>query len=256
MKLTLLICLISVFSASCSTAAKGQPLTRGPAGAKADALLHIMNSCVSGFQASGSPAPCVAVDLRSGYVVLKDQKGPSHFLVIPTKKITGIEDAVLESRDNTNYWQKAFENLSYVSAALGKKAPALALAIGVNSIATRSQNQLHLHMDCLAPEVYHWAQSAPAGTTEVSFKTEKYRVTKIDAPLASFINSFDWLHAKIGNGNPSAENHALALVVSPLAVGRLQFLLFDSDTGPAVWDRGGGSADLLMDRSCAIASGI
>lgn len=211
-----------------------------------------------GYQNSGSPAPCLAVDISQGidkgFIVLKDQKGSSHFLVIPTKTIRGIEDPILASRGNTNYWQKAYENLAYVEKALGKKVPALALGIGVNSIATRSQNQLHLHMDCLSPEVYRWAKTAPSGTSEVTFKTEKYRVTKFESTPNEFKNPFDWLHDKIGDANPAVENHALALVVNPLANGNFEFLLFDSDSGPALWDRGGGSADLLMDRSCALAA--
>ena len=55
-----------------------------------------MNQCLASFRADGSPGRCLAVNISAGvddgHVILKDIKGPSHFLLIPTRKITGIDD--------------------------------------------------------------------------------------------------------------------------------------------------------------------
>lgn len=216
---------------------------------KHDALWNIMSSCVKGFRATGSPAPCMSVNIASGiengFVVLKDMKGDSHFLVIPTRKIQGIEDSTLASTATTNYWQEAYQNLSYVDHALGRQLPSGALAIGVNSVYARSQEQLHLHMDCLNPDVYQWLKTAKFPGS-LWIKGATYRAWKAVAKSNEFINPFQSLHQTFGNDPAALKKHALVLVTRDLADGSREFVVIDGDSGI----QGGGSADLLMDRHC------
>jgi len=55
--------------------------------------------CVPHQQIFASPAPCAEVDLTTGYVLLKDPDpfAPTHFLLTPKARITGIKDPVLLS---------------------------------------------------------------------------------------------------------------------------------------------------------------
>ena len=57
-----------------------------------DALWKITHGkCVPHTTAGEGPAPCSLVDLAGGYAVLKDIRGATQFLLIPTARITGIE---------------------------------------------------------------------------------------------------------------------------------------------------------------------
>lgn len=66
----------------------------------ADALWKIVHRrCVPDMQTKHNLAPCVRVNLShgevSGFETLKDAKGDTHYLIIPTARITGIESPAL-----------------------------------------------------------------------------------------------------------------------------------------------------------------
>ena len=274
-------------SFGCSSKAKeisitALPLIRSPeirtpatVATSRDQLWEITKTCVANFLAHGSPDPCLVVDLKQGqdqgqdqtqdqtqdqgqnqgFVILKDRLGASHFLLIPTRKILGIEDPILISKEMTNFWSKAFEHLSYVPKSLNKQIPLDHLIIGINSTFARSQDQLHLHLDCLAPEVLQWLQTngknlAPNGGEAAVFKRAKFRVWKIKSH--EFINPFLELAEDAGSTGFDIKKHALALVTSKDASGQFEFFVFDSMSAPEGSPYSGGSADLLMDRQCSI----
>ena len=115
-----------------------------------DALWNIVHGkCAPNQAATGQPAPCVAVDLAGGYAVLKDQRGKTQVLVIPTTKITGIESPALLAAATPNFWRDAWAAKRFVEGYAGLPIPREDLALAVNSIDGRSQNQLHIHVDCL-----------------------------------------------------------------------------------------------------------
>jgi CDP-diacylglycerol pyrophosphatase len=113
--------------------------------------------CVPNEQQSGNPAPCAAVDLTQGvergYAVIKDPFGSTQYLLVPTRRITGIEDAALLAPDAVNYFAAAWNARSFVDKAVGRKLPDDALSLAVNSPLARSQNQLHIHIDCIRADV-------------------------------------------------------------------------------------------------------
>jgi len=73
--------------------AAGLALAALPACGDSDALKKIViGQCVPHEKAGKGPAPCAEVDLAGGFAVLKDKRGNTQFLLIPTKVVTGIED--------------------------------------------------------------------------------------------------------------------------------------------------------------------
>jgi CDP-diacylglycerol pyrophosphatase len=118
-----------------------------------DALWKIMHDqCVPDEQANHNPAPCVRVDLKGGldkgYVILKDRVGLAQFLLIPTRKLAGIESPEILLPSWPNYWADAWQNRTYVSAVAWDK-----IGVAINAEPERSQDQLHIHIDCLRPDV-------------------------------------------------------------------------------------------------------
>ena len=77
------------------------------------ALWNIVNGkCVPHEQTQRDPSPCSEVDLAhgvdKGFVVLKDINGVAQFLLIPTARISGIDDPAILDPDATNYWDAAW----------------------------------------------------------------------------------------------------------------------------------------------------
>ena len=131
-------------------------LSRGEAFAAHDrkALWQVVNDvCVPDMRLRGKPAPCAMVNLRRGFVVLDNIVGRRQVLVIPTRRITGIEDPQLLSPTAPNYWQAAWEARAFVAQRLGRQLPREAIGLAINSVQSRTQDQLHIHVACLRPDV-------------------------------------------------------------------------------------------------------
>ncbi len=122
-----------------------------------DALWKIAHGeCVPHEEAAHDPAPCALVDLTggedAGFVVLKDIVGRTHYLLIPTLKISGVEDPRIGAGALPNYWRAAWAARGFVEARAGRALPDDALAMAINAPRWRSQEQLHIHIDCLSPD--------------------------------------------------------------------------------------------------------
>ncbi len=123
-----------------------------------DALWNIVHGeCVPNQLAHGDPKPCVEVDLKNGaergYAVLKDIRGATQYLLIPTRRIVGIESPALLAPDAENYFADAWNARGFVEKAVGHALPIDTLSLAVNSVHARTQNQLHIHIDCIRPDV-------------------------------------------------------------------------------------------------------
>jgi CDP-diacylglycerol pyrophosphatase len=146
----LLVALTLIVAAGGATAAH--------ASADPNALWTIVHDqCVPDQEASSDPAPCSLVDLkagkRRGYAVLKDLVGATQFLVIPTDRISGIESPTLLEPDATNYFAAAWHASSFVDARAGVDIPRDWMSLAVNSAVARTQNQVHIHVDCVRADV-------------------------------------------------------------------------------------------------------
>lgn len=134
-------------------------LACAPARADRLALWHIVHDqCVAGARAGVPPTPCESVDLSQGedlgVAILKDRVGAAQHLAIPTRQIAGIESPDLLRQDAPDVWGAAWAARGLLGARLGGLAmPRETVAIAVNSSINRSQDQLHLHIDCVANDV-------------------------------------------------------------------------------------------------------
>jgi CDP-diacylglycerol pyrophosphatase len=81
-------------------------------------------------------------------VVLKSPPYASEFLVTPAIHIEGIESADVLKPDVSQLWQAAWNARALVERALGHSLPASAVGLVVNSAGSRTQDQLHIHVDC------------------------------------------------------------------------------------------------------------
>src|SRR5882757_2067076 len=112
-----------------------------------DALWKIVHgACVPHAMAGAGPAPCSFVDLAGGYAVLKDIRGATQFLLIPTARIAGIESPEILLPGAANYWQAAWAARRFVDEKAGRSLPRQDIGLAINAASRRSQNQLHIHI--------------------------------------------------------------------------------------------------------------
>ena len=128
------------------------------------ALWDVVRACLTTHALTGGAFPCLDVEVRDGvdrgFVVLRPPFGDPDTVLIPTRRVAGVEDPWLIEPDAPNYFAEAWNARRFVPAlgAGGGREPDAAIA--VNSMAKRSQDQLHIHIGCLEPEVGRGLASA------------------------------------------------------------------------------------------------
>lgn len=143
---------VALFAAAALLCVAGAPA--GPAAADPNALWTIVHDqCVPDEQARANPAPCAQVDLSGGYAVLKDLVGATQFLLIPSDRISGIESPELLAPGAPNYFAAAWRARSFVDERAGVTVPRDWMSLAVNSASGRTQNQFHIHVDCVRADV-------------------------------------------------------------------------------------------------------
>jgi CDP-diacylglycerol pyrophosphatase len=118
-------------------------------------LWQVVRACVADFKLTGTPFPCLEVDLSGGdergNIVLRPPLSDDTILA-PTRKIIGIEDPFLQSPGAPNYFDAAWRARTFLKGGADGQAPERdAIALVVNSAAVRGQDQLHIHVGCLLP---------------------------------------------------------------------------------------------------------
>jgi CDP-diacylglycerol pyrophosphatase len=129
-----------------------------------DALRQIVqDECVLHWQQQHSAAPCER--MGAGFAVLADRKGGAHFLLIPTRTVAGIESPEVLEPGAPNYFDAAWQARDRLAAAVGYQVPRSAVGLAVNPKHSRSQDQMHIHIECLRADV---AASLRAVATDLS----------------------------------------------------------------------------------------
>jgi CDP-diacylglycerol pyrophosphatase len=72
---------------------------------------------------------------------------------MPTASVIGLEAPQLQQAAGNAYWRAALAARSYVVSALRGRLPVEQVGLAVNSVGGRSQDQLHIHLDCIQPTV-------------------------------------------------------------------------------------------------------
>ena len=188
------------------------------------------------------PPPCLDVEVQSA--TIKDRNGVAQVLTIPTRRITGVEDPALLADDAPPIFADAFAARGLMRKYLASAPDGVGLALAVNSAEERSQDQLHVHVDCLKPEV--------AKALEGFEPTADWQ--QMGQPLAGHVyfaralpdlnvNPFR-LVAQLPDARTQMGEWTLAVVPRPTGF----VLLAGRHGGP-----GGGHAEDIQDNTCALA---
>ncbi len=234
----------------------------GAARADSDALWKIVSDkCVPNEREYGQPAPCALVDIDGGdargYAILKDLVGDTQYLLIPTAKVTGIEDPALLAAGAPNYFADAWRERHFTVEAAKRELPRTALSLAVNSIYGRSQNQLHIHLDCVAPAVRDAVrrQIAAIGDNWAPFPEplagHPYRALRVAGDGLDGFDPFRSLADNVPGARETMGYQTLVVVGAVLEGGAPGFVILSDQADLATGDRGAGEE--LQDHSCALA---
>jgi CDP-diacylglycerol pyrophosphatase len=219
----------------------------------------VHDSCVPHLEAGEGSKPCERVELEGGVdqgvAILKDLVGVAQMLAIPTRRVTGIEDPQMLAPNAPPVFAAAWGAKSLVEARLHRALPREAVGLAINSKWARSQDQLHVHVDCMAiPVMKALAEYASALDSQwramtVSLQGRVYFARRIDsadlvdvAPLKLLAEGVEGARAHMGA-------YSLAGVGATFN-GKPGFVLLADKFSL----ESGGHAEDLEDHDCAIAS--
>jgi CDP-diacylglycerol pyrophosphatase len=195
-----------------------------------------------------------------GYAVLKDLVGATQFLLIPTARIAGIESPALLAPAAPNYFENAWESRTYVDDVLGRALPRDDFSLAINSAYGRTQNQLHIHIDCVRADVrdalrgheaaigYRWAP------LDIPLAGHRYMAVRVAGDQLSRTNPFKLLADGVAGAREDMGRHTLVVVGAVFSNGRPGFIVLDDHADAAIGDRASGEE--LQDHACAIASAV
>ena len=222
----------------------------------------VQNLCVPGQSDFHDPQPCLEVNLdggiEKGFAILRDPRGGTQFLLIPTVRISGIESPTLRDAHAVNYFADAWEARAHVSEALHQPLPRDGIGLAINSAVGRSQDQMHIHISCVLP-----------GVLDALHKSERKvgeEWALLDAPLAgrryiamwapgedlSAVNVFRLLAEKVPEAARDMGNRTLVVVGFTRRDGTRGFVLLSDQANKIIGDQALGEE--LLDRDCRIAA--
>lgn len=222
----------------------------------------VHNLCVPGQSQYHDPKPCLRVNLdggiENGFAILRDPRGGTQFLVIPTTRISGIESPLVRDPRAANYFADAWQSRGLVSEALHQPLPRDGIGLAINSAVSRSQDQLHIHLSCIR-----------AGALDALRKNERkigQQWALLNVPLIGHYYAAMWITGEdLSAYNPFrllAENvtaaardmgdRTLVVVALTRSDGTRGFVLLSDQVNRESGDQAFGEE--LLDRGCRIAA--
>ena len=210
----------------------------------------ISQKCVPNMAKSGNPAPCQQVNTAQGYVTLKDLNGPLQFLLMPIEKITGMESPIILEPTPPNLFAAAWQQRSLLAKKRGATIDDSALSLAINAQYGRSQNQLHIHISCLRPDIRQQLDNMTARLNEqwqsATLRKHHYLIRTLSTAELAQQSAFIRLAEEVPNARSEMGKYGLALVA--LSDGRLALLALERN-----WLKlNSGSAEELQDHQCQI----
>ncbi|HTO79151.1 MAG TPA: CDP-diacylglycerol diphosphatase [Methylocystis sp.] len=201
--------------------------------------------CLPMHSTLGLPLPCLAVDDQHGFVVIRAPGDATRIIVVPTVRMEGIESPSLLRDDSPNYWAYAWNERGRVAAAAPHPLGWDDIGMAINSRLGRTQDQMHIHVDCLDARLKKALAGAKLSTQRWSTLNLKpwgrYRVKRLpENGLERDV--FQTVAKEIPGARTSMGLQTIAVAGVTGAKGERGFALLDKGAG--------GSAEELLDHQC------
>lgn len=231
--------------------------------AESSVLWHLVHDqCVPHALAHEPPAPCAEVVLpdgkeESGHAILKDRRGELQFLLIPTRRSSGIDDPALLQPGAPPYWSDAWDARHFVDALHGKPVPRDRLSLAINSAIARSQDQLHIHLSCVREDLRARLLAAQGGIDE-SWKPleggwlgHPYWVRRVAQADLHGIDPFRDVADHVPEAGKDMGHETIGIVAATFSDGREGFFVLAGRVSWLAGALGSGEHD-VQDHDCAV----
>jgi len=221
-----------------------------------DALRQVVqNQCLPNWQKHHEPSPCERIWLSSpqpdspGYAVLEDRKGGAHYLLIPLQTFSGADSGELLDPDLPNYFAQAWSARDLLDSYVGHAVPRTAVGLAVNSPRARDQDQFHIHIECLRPEVFDALHAAAAQLTAkwspITVIGLTYQAMRLADPSLQATRPFDLVAQLSADARHHLETYTMLIAG----------MQYPDGAGFAILTSTGPTAELLLDPGCTVAGG-
>jgi len=249
MKRLLLCCLAPLALVSGPLRAESGFLERLVGGFSRDSLWkNVQERCLAA--AAPTHADCVIVDRQQGFVLYKDMIGASHYLVIPDETVAGVDDPRVWQDGQRNAWAFGWQARGTVATAIGRPLPDTLVGLAINARASRSQDQLHIHLDCISERARDFLAAGDIGTQwrDLRFDGKPVRAVLIPADQSTLpVNPFRVVRQDVGGD--IADRGVFVTYVRPPG-GTPGFVVVDEPVDRASGAK--GHASDFLDRGCKL----
>lgn len=165
----------------------------------------------------GLSFPCVKVDRSEGYAIIRSpSRSRVDFIIAATSKIEGIESLIRSKVTSPNLWKAAWLSRDLLRETSDHDISWDEIVMAINSKATRSQDQLHLHLGCFDRKLRAFiAAEASRGGSQWRFvRTETIHAglyLKFLTQDAIDYNLFAMINNEINRADIFAEAETIAL---------------------------------------------
>jgi CDP-diacylglycerol pyrophosphatase len=221
-----------------------------------DALRQVVqNQCLQNWRQHKDPSPCERIWLSSpqpdspGYAVLEDRRGGAHYLLIPLQTFSGTESGELLDPELPNYFSQAWNARDLLDAYVGHAVPRTAVGLALDTPRARDQDQFHIHIECLRPEVLDALHASAAQITgkwsPITVIGSTYQARRVADPNLEATRPFE-LVAQL---SPDAKHHLENYTVL------ISGMQYPDGAGFVILTSTGPTAGLMLDPGCTVAGG-
>lgn len=219
-------------------------------------LWRVVQTCLVDHRLTGGAFPCLAVETADGeargYAVVRAPFERLHVVVTPTVRTIGIEEPRLVAPDAPNYFADAWASRRFVSDDLVQKPGRADLAMAINSLPGRSQDQLHIHVGCVRADVKRALDQAEGTLRPGRFvplkilpRAPRYMAMVLPGADLAGQNPFRIVAESL---KPAAMADVTIVVVGAGSDEHPSFVLLARSRLRGIWDDAHGEA--LLDASC------
>jgi CDP-diacylglycerol pyrophosphatase len=222
----------------------------------------VHNICVPGQSEHHDPSPCLQVNLtggtQSGFAILRDPRGGTQFLLVPTARISGIESPAIRGSSALNYFDIAWESRTLIDEALHQSLPRDDIGLAINSAVSRSQDQMHIHFSCIRADVFEALRKDEGRIGDkwvplsVPLLGHRYIAMWVSGEHLSPNNPFNFLAERLSGAIPDMANRTLVVAGFTRADGSKGFVILADRVNEQSGDLANGEE--LLDHDCHIAT--
>jgi CDP-diacylglycerol pyrophosphatase len=216
----------------------------------------VSEGCVRNQQTSGIPFPCQSVDEEQGFAILGP--GGAHFMIVPTRQVAGIESPEITAPDAPNYWEYAWQARSHLNDFLGTELARDEVGLAINSARNRSQDQLHIHVGCIKPDVWSTLQVYERAVRTTGSRLpfaitpgHLYRMLRINDEQFGSANPFQLVADGIPGARDAMASYTIVVAGATFRDGTIGFYVLAERSDA----NGGGSGEGLLDYDCEVLRG-